>query len=222
MHRYFSSDDRQKAVDRYIENAKLVRGKIRDTEFWMLPELENGLVLLVHLRQHLYEGLGLRQVFDWMMYVHACLDHQGWQMFRPYAEELGLERLALVATYLCRKYFGLDVDWCGDNDEAADMLMNNIIQSGNFGHTHGSGRDVERVVVNIKKKGMFHYLQQAGEFNWRDTISAHPYLRPFAWFFQIFRYIRQAKSSGRIGSTLKDDLKRSNERYELLKALELL
>ena len=193
MHRYFSLDDRQKAVDRFIENAKLVRGKIRDTEFWMLPELENGLVLLVHLRQHLYEGLGLRQVFDWMMYVRACLDHQGWQMFRPYAEELGLERLALVATYLCRKYFGLDVDRCGDNDEAADMLMNNIIQSGNFGHTHGSGRDVERVVVNIKKKGMFHYLQQAGEFNWRDTISSHPYLRPFAWFYQICRYIRQAK-----------------------------
>ena len=222
MHRYFSSDDRQKAVDRYIENAKLVRGKIRDTEFWMLPELENGLVLLVHLRQHLYEGLGLRQVFDWMMYVRACLDHQGWQRFRPYAEELGLERLALVATYLCQKYFGLDVDWCGNNDEAADLLMNNIIQSGNFGHTHGSGRDVERVMVNIKKKGMFHYLQQAGEFNWRDTISAHPFLRPFAWFYQICRYIRQAKSSGRIGRTLKDDLKRSNERYELLKALELL
>ena len=100
--------------------------------------------------------------------------------------------------------------------------MNNIIQSGNFGHTHGSGRDVERVVVNIKKKGMFHYLQQAGEFNWRDTISTYPYLRPFAWFYQICRYIRQAKRSGRMGGKLKDDIKRSNERYELLKALELL
>ena len=222
MHRYFSSDERQKAIDRYIENAELVRGKIRNTEFWMLPELENGLVLLVHLWQHLYEGLGLRQVFDWMMFVHACLDHQGWQRFRPYAKELGLERLALAATYLCRKYFGLDVDWCDNNDEAAEMLMNNIIQSGNFGHTHGSGRNVERVVVNIKKQGVFHYLQQAGEFNWRDTINSHPYLRPFAWLYQICRYIRQAKSSGRIGGTLKEDIKRSNERYELLKALELL
>ena len=222
MHRYFSSDERQNAVDRYIEDAELERGKIRGAEFWMLPELENGLVLLVHLRQHLYEGLGLRQVFDWMMYVRTCLDHQGWQKFRPYAKELGLERLALAVTCLCRKYFGLDVDWCGNNDEAAEMLMTNIIQSGNFGHAHGSGRNVERVVVNIKKQGVFHYLQQAGEFNWRDSISTHPYFRPFAWFYQICRYIRQAKSSGRIGSTLKDDLKRSNERYELLKALELL
>lgn len=222
MHRYFSSDERQNAVDHYIEDAELVKRKIRDTEFWMLPELENGLVLLVHLRQHLYEGLGLRQVFDWMMYVRACLDYQGWQKFRPYAKELGLERLALVATSLCRKYFGLDVDWCSNNDEVAEMLMTNIIQSGNFGHTHGSGRNVERVVVSIKRRGVFHYLQQAGEFNWRKTISSHPYLRPFAWLYQICRYIRQAKSSGRIGGTLKDDIKRSNERYELLKALELL
>ena len=222
MHRYFSSDERQNVVDRYIENAELVRGKIRDTEFWMLPELENGLVLLVHLRQHLYEGLGLRQVFDWMMFVHACLDHEGWKKFRPYAKELGLERLALAATSLCRKYFGLNVDWCGNNDEAAEMLMTNIVQSGNFGHTHGSGRNVERVVVSIKRRGLFHYLQQAGEFNWRDTINSHPYLRPFAWFYQICRYIRQAKSSGRTGGTLKEDITRSNERYELLKALELL
>ena len=222
MHRYFSSDDRQNTVDRYIEDAELVRRKIRDTEFWMLPELENGLVLLVHLQQHLYEGLGLRQVFDWMMYVRACIDYQGWQKFRPYAKELGLERLALAATSLCREYFGLDVDWCSNNDEVAEMLMTNIIQSGNFGHTHGSGRNVERVVVSIKRRGVFHYLQQAGEFNWRDTINSHPYLRSFAWFYQICRYIRQAKSSGRIGGTLKDDIKRSNERYELLKALELL
>ena len=222
MHRYFSSEERQNAIDRYIENAELVRGKIREIEFWMLPELENGLVILVHLRQHLDEGLGFRQIFDWMMYVNANLDDQGWQRFRPYAKELGLERLALAATYLCKKYFGLDVDWCGNNDEAAEKLMKNVIQSGNFGYTHGSGRNVERVVINLKKQGVLHYLQQAGEFNWRDTISSHPYLCYFAWFYQICRYIRQAKCSGRIGGTLKDDIKRSNERYELLKALELL
>ena len=222
MHRYFSSEERQKPIDRYIEKAELVRKNIRETEFWMLPALENGLVLLVHLRQHLYEGLGLRQVLDWMMYVHTCLDEEGWEKFRLYAEELGLEKLALVTTRLCVIYFGLNVDWCGANDEIAELLLTNIIQSGNFGHLYGRGRNVERVVVNIKRKGVFHYLQKAGEFNWQDTLREHPILRPFAWAYQIGRYTTQALSSGRTGSKLRADMRRSNERYELLKELDLL
>lgn len=222
MHRYFSSEERQKPVDDYIEKAELVRGRVKDSEFWMLPDQENGLVLLCHIHQHLFEGLGLRQIIDWMMYVHACLDEEGWEKFKPYAQELGLEKLARVATRLCVLYFGLEVEWCGENDRAADMLLENIIQSGNFGHVHGRGRDVERVMVNVKRQGLFHYLQKAGEFNWKETLRVRPWLRPMAWIYQIFRYAGQAKSSGRTGETLRNDMKRSGERYELLKELELL
>ena len=222
MHRYFSSEERQKPVDRYIEKAELVRGNIREIEFWMLPEIENGLVLLVHIYQHLLEGLGMRQIIDWMMYVHACLDEEGWEKFRPYAQELGLEKLARTAARLCVLYFGLEADWCGVDDEAADMLLDSIIQSGNFGHVHGSGRNVERVMVNIKRQGVFHYLQKAGEFNWRETLRVRPWLRPVAWIYQIFRYAGQVRSSRRSGETLRDDMKRSGERYELLKELGLL
>lgn len=110
MHRYFSSKERQKPVDGYIEKAEFVRGQIKDSEFWMLPEQENGLVLLCHIHQHLFEGLGLRQIIDWMMYVHACLDEKGWEKFKPCAQELGLEKLARVVTRLCVLYFGLEAD----------------------------------------------------------------------------------------------------------------
>lgn len=102
------------------------------------------------------------------------------------------------------------------------MLLDNIIQSGNFGHMHGSGRNVERVMVNVKRQGVFHYLQKAGEFNWRKTLRVRPWLRSVAWIYQIFRYAWQVRSSGRTGETLRDDMKRSNERYELLKELDLL
>lgn len=222
MHRYFSSEERQKPVDGYIEKAERIRENIQETEFWMLPEQENGLVLLVHIHQHLLEGLGLRQIIDWMMYVHACLDNEGWEKFRPYAQELGLEKLARAATRLCVLYFGLEADWCGEDDRAANMLLDNINQSGNFGHVHGGGRNVERVMVNIKRQGILHYLQKAGEFNWRKTLRVYPWMRPVAWVYQIFRYAGQLKSSGRTGEALRDDMMRSGERYELLKELELL
>ena len=77
-------------------------------------------------------------------------------------------------------------------------------------------------MVNVKRQGLFHYLQKAGEFNWKETLRVRPWLRPMAWIYQIFRYAGQAKSSGRTGETLRNDMKRSGERYELLKELELL
>lgn len=223
LHTRVSNSDDDKALDSYVEKAELVRGRTRDTEFWMLPEMENGLVLINHLRQHLIEGLGIRQVLDWMMYCDRVLDAEKWRKMLPEIRELNLEKLAITVTHMCVMYFGLKADWCAGGEAVlSDLLLANIIQSGNFGKAHGIGRNVERVYVNIKKKGLFRYIQQAGEANWKSTLNKHPYLRPFAWLYQMFRYIRQVKDSGRKGKILKDDLKRSNERYKLLKALELL
>lgn len=44
----------------------------------VLPDTENGLVLLSHIRQYLEEGLGLRQVIDWMMFVKCSLNNKLW------------------------------------------------------------------------------------------------------------------------------------------------
>ena len=136
----------------------------------MLPETENGLVLLVHLGHHLYTGLGLRQVLDWMMYCHNCLDAERWNRFRVHAQKLGLERLALVVTRLCVKYFGLQASWCGEGDGTEDLLMDSIIRAGNFGKKIGNGLPVERTMINFKKEGIFRYLQRAGEYNWGPSI----------------------------------------------------
>lgn len=40
-----------------------------------LPWLPNGLVLLYHIRQHLVNGMGLRQIIDWMMCVERERRH---------------------------------------------------------------------------------------------------------------------------------------------------
>ena len=48
----------------------------------MFPPLENGLVLLGHINQHLEEGLGLRQILDWALYVDKALDDDAWEMGR--------------------------------------------------------------------------------------------------------------------------------------------
>ena len=48
-----------------------------------LPDIENGIVLLAHIAQHLGYGLGFRQIIDWMMYVKSFLNDDAWNCFFP-------------------------------------------------------------------------------------------------------------------------------------------
>ena len=59
----------------------------------------NGLVLLDHVRYHLQGGLGIRQIIDWMMFVHANLNDETWETgFAQLARGAGLETLAVTMT----------------------------------------------------------------------------------------------------------------------------
>ena len=222
LHRRFSSDGID--IERYVQQGleQMQEGEIAGHCFPMLPPLENGLVLLAHVAQHLRNGLGLRQMIDWMMYVHAVLTDEYWRAsFRPAAADCGLETLAITATRLCQKYLGLPdpITWCdGADDKLTDDLLENLLVTGNFGHTHGPGSSVETVTTNIKRTGLFRYLQKQGEHNWK-AYQDHAALRPFCWAYQICRYIRRGFGTGRSGIQLAEDYNRSRARYDLLTRL---
>lgn len=191
-------------------------------EFPMLPKLANGLVLLDHFRRHLIYAIGLRHVIDWMMYVYRNLDDEFWfSQFKPVVEEKGMDKLAVTITRMCQIYLGLPetITWCKDADpETCGSLIDLIFISGNFGCKNGQGHSVEKVSTNIKREGLFHWLQYAGEHNW-EAYHKHHCLKPLCWIYQIFRYAKQGIKSGRNNKQLKSDLDRSKERYELLKKL---
>ena len=189
----------------------------------ILPPLENGMTLLAHAAGHLKGDLGLRQVIDWMMYVHAYLSDKAWEeIYREAASSCGLERFAVALTRLCKKYLGLPdpISWCdGADEDAVDTLMENILSTGNFGRSKGVGSNVEKVSTGIKRFGFFRYLKMAGEHNW-EAYHHHHWLKPLCPVYQIFRYAKQALTAKR-GGMLSDDLERGAERYELLKKLGL-
>ncbi len=222
LHRRFSSEGID--IEPYVLRglAQPVETELDGHVFPMLPPLENGLVLLAHIAQHLRSGLGLRQLIDWMMYVHAVMTDDFWtNTFRPAAADCGLETLAAAATQLCRKYLGLPdpITWCVGADEAlADELLESLLTAGNFGHVHGSGSDIETVTTNIKRYGLFRYLQQQGERNWK-AWRRHRWLKPFCWLYQIFRYARLGLRTRRSKAQIGADLSRARSRYELLKRL---
>ena len=223
QHRFFSSEGIE--VEEYVIEglSEIEERNIYGSIFPMLPKLANGLVLLSHMVQHLKTGLGLRQVIDWMMFVHTELDDAFWNTtFRKAASETGLEIAAITITRLCQLYLGLSesIQWCKNADkELSEELIENLLSSGNFDRKRGRGFEVESAMFNIARKGLFQYLQTAGEYNWK-AYHKHKWLKPFAWFYQICRYTKKGFQAKR-GGQLKNDLVRGKQRSNLLKQLRI-
>lgn len=224
MHRFFCEGETvtESYIQKGAEHAETAR--LLGTSFPMLPKLENGLVLLTHMGQHLRVGLGLRQIIDWMLYADRELDDAFWESaFGAAARACGLETIAVVATRLCQRYLGLSerLTWCRDADpQLCEELMESVFLSGNFGFKRPDGRRVEATVANLRQKGVFRYLQQAGEDNWK-AYRKHRWLKPFCWIYQIFRYIGQGIRMKRNGAQLGKDYERGAQRVKLLKELEI-
>ena len=189
MHAFFASmNDPLKA--KYFDD--LVIRNINDNH--VLPDLINGLVLLEHINQHVEEGLGLRQIIDWMMFADRCLDTDDWNEFNDYAEKVGLDTLAITVTRMCEMYLGLKKhNWCASADEnLCSDLMDYVMQCGNFGNKL---TDYQRISMNsineIKHPiDMLKTLQLKGQKNWK--AAKNPLLKPFAWIWQSVQYVHKS------------------------------
>lgn len=153
--------------------------------FPMLPWQQNGLELIWHFRVHLYNGIGLRHVIDWMMFVHRCLDDSAFKEYKAVLQKSGLLVLAKTVTRMCQIYLGLEesITWCADVPESlcAD-LMEFILDQGNFGHKRTDDK-AAKVLSRYRTPLVFlKQMQQKGLTNWA-AAKKHAVLRPFAWAY---------------------------------------
>lgn len=96
-------------IDNGLKNRKMIT--ISNHSLFVLPELENGIVLISHINQHLSSGLGLRQIIDWMYYVENVLTDEFWESsFSSLVSKIGMVRLAKIATCMCKKYLKMNSD----------------------------------------------------------------------------------------------------------------
>ena len=194
LHRYFASlNDPEQAA--YLDN--LIIDHINSTH--LLPDDINGLTLLEHINQHLENGLGLRQIIDWMMFVDKCLPDEKWPAFCELSEHVGMTKLAIAVTRMCEIYLGLpERKWCAGADEkVCHKLMDYIYSSGNFGNKQNddtSSQSVQTMYKIHSVSSFFKLLQDSGVHNWK-LAQKNPFFRKFAWLYQIGHYV--VKSFGR-------------------------
>ena len=217
VHRYFASlNDVEKA--KYLDD--LIIENINPSH--VLPDLINGLVILEHISQHLENGLGLRQIIDWMMFVHKCLPEDKWPEFQQMARQIGLEMLAIVSTRMCELYLGLpERSWCQSADKRlCEQLMDYVLACGNFGEKRINDSDTVEFILSRSRNPQLTYrlLQQRGEVNW-EAAKKHPILRPFAWIYQAGRYLIRGLKRDNALYEFSIEYAEAKKRIELFEAL---
>ena len=209
LHHHFSSIGFN--IDEILEKA-INKREFRELNgycFPVLPEIENGLVLLGHMHHHLKnDNLGLRQIIDWEMYFKSVMDNEKWEKeFAPIVKKIGLLELAINSIKMCEKHLGLSkkvrrID--SIQDDSADELLENLLIFGNFGRKQSrsliySGNIIREVFGIIKKKGLYCYFQDNGLNKW-ELCKKHPKLKPFAFIYGFFRFcIRGTKGIVKAG-----------------------
>jgi len=137
IHHHFSSEGFD--MDDILERA-IKKREYRNIDGYILPflpDIENGLVLLGHINQHMRGcDLGLRQIIDWEIFIHKVMSRDLWDnKFISIARSIGLDELALNSTAMCIEYCGLpnDLNLVIQSENALAEYLNVLFETGNFG-----------------------------------------------------------------------------------------
>ena len=118
---------------------KLVCVEIDGHEISVFPPTFESVFLISHMVNHVYEeGLGLRQVVDYAMFLSKCADRIDWMQHHEWLQRMRMERAWRIFTCICVTYLGLplpsQVEPFSYNERKwAGKMMNDILQVGNFG-----------------------------------------------------------------------------------------
>ena len=210
LHRRFATLQTQAletCLDRLLYRDTLINGKVGKFTFPMPSNMLNGLVLLTHINQHLEEGLGLRQLIDWIMYVNHSLPNSAWPAFKEKTDQFGLTTIAEVTAKLGEKYLGLypETTWFSNaSNSTVEKLLDYALKCGNFGSKDSGNNTIVMVMSHSRGiGGFFKNLQKQGESNW-SALKDKPWLKPIAGLYQLCRYIKLGLQTGRFRHLLRN------------------
>lgn len=224
VHRYYSHRRNKEEIelDRKVYGSTPVERTVESMgsyRFFTCPVEHNGLIFLHHISSHLYSGLGLRQIIDWLMYVDAVVTDEFWEhKLQPLAATTGVEKLAVAVTRMGELYLGAPVhSWCKNADtDVCAQLFEMINNAGNFGRNQNQKDHAVKSVLNNRIS--FKSLQQRGLINWK-AAQKHKILRPFAWLYQIGRYIKKGIKRDKDSAGFVENYKEHRKQKQLFAAL---
>lgn len=208
----------------------------RPTMTCMLPDaFHHGFILLLHTQQHLLtEGIGLRHLSDWAVFVASMTPDAFVQVFRERLASVGLWRFACLISLAASRALGLPyAPWMGDemsDGPYADALLDDFLAGGNFGvKDPGRDRVYEGMLITNHTRG------NVGRSRFRNGLASLntwvrnrwplarkcPLLLPFGWVFFALRRAVLVLTGQKKRIPLRRTLRGSQERQKLYEAMRL-
>ncbi len=198
-------------------------------------DLHHGLIMLMHLQHHLLaEGIGLRHLCDWAVFVHSFRGHDFPDLFADKLRAVGLWRLARLLSLSASLYIGLpEQDWMREepeDEEIACALMLDIVAGGNFGRKDRQ-RAYEGMFISDRGKDGVKKRRAREGFRALNRITYQkfplskrcPLLLPIGWVVAITGYLFRNRRRNRNGYSVSalDAYRKSAPRIELYQKLGL-
>lgn len=202
-----------------------------DSFTYVLPDaFHHALIMLIHMQHHLLaEGIGLRHLCDWAVFVGHFPEGEFESRFRPSLEEVGLWQFACVLSHTASLYLGLSYEnWMKTDENLAAALMEDILSGGDFGV-----KDEQRVyegmfISNRGKNGLEHNRLMQFMQVLNGVVYTHwprsrrwKVLLPFGWlYFCLLRMVRMARKE-RAKIHIAAAYQKSDRRKKLYQELHL-
>ncbi len=220
----------QKIVPELVYNSVEVKNDIAC--FRMPDDFGHGIVILLHAYRHLVDaGIGIRHLCDWAVLVSRYSNDEFISVFRERFQELGIWRLAQVFGATAHRYLNIPYQpWMGEKDaEVCEMLMQDILNSGNFGRNDADRWTQNKAIYNVKNqisenngmRQLIHTLNQ-------NALEMYPramkciFLRPFGWIILGIRYVFRVCTGRRkkVSSNFAKTVNMRKNLYQQLRAFQ--
>lgn len=207
---------------------------IRETDSgeFMIPDIfHHGLILLLHTASHMTsEGVGLRHLCDWAVFVESLSDEDFCDLFEKKLKSIGMWKFAQLLTACSVKYLNCtEKKWVVIDDESIlENIMSDILNGGNFGK-----KDVDRYrqikyISNrgegtIDNKGSLRQVINTINEKARNEIGLVkriPITMPIGWLIIGIKYIKLIIKGERTIDN-KNTLKEANERKNIYRHFKL-
>lgn len=206
---------------------------LENDEYLRPSDLHHGLILLLHTAQHLTrEGVGLRHLCDWAVFVNSFSDNEFENLFKADLTAVGLWQFANVLTAFAVEYLGCPPKkWCTGVDKTVlEGLLCDVFSGGNFGKKDFNRYQHIKYISDRKEddntqKSPFKRLWGNLIAKTRSEIGfvkKMPWLLPIGVICVIFRYLwliitgkRKMDSKSLITDAL--DRKELYDKFELFK-----
>ena len=201
-------------------------------EISMPSVFHHGLILLLHTIHHLIgDGLGLRHLCDWAVFVSHFSEDEFRNIFESPLKDVGIWRFAVILTKVCADFLGattvINDDECNEN--FCNRLISDIFSSGNFGQKNPD-RSHESLFISKNSKDntniyslFLNAILAVNEIvysHWKIARKCKLFLIP-GWLFFGGRYILRSIMGKRPEIRMNRIIDEARERSEFYDSLKL-